>query len=178
MGHSLRSWASYCKHRYAPSMRGTSTPPEPQRHRLLCMLPLHVPLLTRMIAGLGVWVANAKGMLDLLDLRTRKMSCALKGTTGSIRALSLHPRQDVIASVGLDRFLRIHDTKSRCCVAKLYLKQQLTGVAWLPPSLGIPGCWGDTGPAQTDDGVADYGGGKRNPSSRHELPGKPKRTRR
>ena len=46
---------------------------------------------------------------------------------GSVRALALHPGRPILASVGLDRFLRLHDTSTRALLAKVYLKQQLTG---------------------------------------------------
>eukprot|EP00877_Chromochloris_zofingiensis_P011656 jgi/Chrzof1/6744/Cz19g07150.t1 len=74
--------------------------------------------------------------MEVLDLNTRKLQGALKGAGGSIRALALHPTKPLIASVGLDRFLRVHDTVTRRQCAKVYLKQQLTGVCWVPP--GVP----------------------------------------
>ena len=75
----------------------------------------------------------------------------MQGPAGSIRALALHPRSSprtassasasssndgapLIASVGLDRFLRVHSTSAgQAALSKVYLKQQLTGVAWLRP---------------------------------------------
>jgi hypothetical protein len=44
-----------------------------------------------------------------------------------VRAIALDPEQPLIASVGLDRFLRLHHTQTRKLCAKVYLKQQLTG---------------------------------------------------
>ncbi len=43
-----------------------------------------------------------------------------------------HPAEPLLASVGLDRFLRVHSTASRCQLAEVYLKQHLTGVAFCP----------------------------------------------
>ncbi len=63
------------------------------------------------------------------------MQGALKGPAGSVRALALHPTQPLIASVGLDRFLRMHSTETRAQLGRVYLKQQLTGVVWVPPVL-------------------------------------------
>eukprot|EP00967_Tisochrysis_lutea_P117959 scaffold191199_cov18-Tisochrysis_lutea.AAC.2 len=73
----------------------------------------------------------------------------LQGPAGSIRALALHPRHSsscpsassglsdgppLMASAGLDRFLRVHSTSAgQQALGKVYLKQQLTGVAWLRP---------------------------------------------
>lgn len=53
-------------------------------------------------------------------------------TPGSVRALALHPALPLLASVGLDRHLRLHSTTSRACLAKLYLKTQLSDVAFCP----------------------------------------------
>jgi hypothetical protein len=38
----------------------------------------------------------------------------------------------LLASAGLDRFVRVHDTSSRRSLLKLYMKQQLTGVVFAP----------------------------------------------
>jgi ribosome biogenesis protein NSA1 len=70
--------------------------------------------------------------MEVWDLKAGKLQGALKGAGGSIRALALHPTQPLLASVGLDRYLRVHSTSSRNSVMKVYLKQQLTGVCWLP----------------------------------------------
>ena len=81
-----------------------------------------------------MWAANAAGKVEALDLGTGRMEGALKGATGSVRALALHPgAEPVLASVGLDRFLRLHSMATRKQLAAVYLKQKLTGVAWCPP---------------------------------------------
>jgi ribosome biogenesis protein NSA1 len=77
-------------------------------------------------------VSNATGHVESLDLASRKMQCAIKGIAGSVRQLRLHPTEPLLASVGLDRFLRVHSTETRQLLAKVHLKQQLTGVCWLP----------------------------------------------
>ena len=64
-----------------------------------------------------MWVANGMGNLEALHVAERKMSGALKGAGGSVRTMRLHPGgRPLLASAGLDRFLRIHDTGSRKCV--------------------------------------------------------------
>ena len=60
------------------------------------------------------------------------MGGALKGSSGSVRSLALHAGQPLIASAGLDRCLRVHSTATRKLLGKLYLKQQLTSVSFLP----------------------------------------------
>ncbi|EFJ49223.1 hypothetical protein VOLCADRAFT_104439 [Volvox carteri f. nagariensis] len=98
--------------------------------------------------GTRVWVGNGRGQVEALDLRQApgnvSMGHALKGSAGAIRSLSLHPTQPLIASVSLDRHLRVHSTTNRQLLTKVYLKQvgwfgglscggeALTGVAWLP----------------------------------------------
>jgi ribosome biogenesis protein NSA1 len=69
------------------------------------------------------------------------MMDVLKGAGGSVRSLSLHPEEPLIASVGLDRWLRVHHTGTKKQLAKVYLKQQLTGVTWCPspPPVVAPG---------------------------------------
>jgi ribosome biogenesis protein NSA1 len=71
--------------------------------------------------------------MQLWVLAANKLLDALKGAGGSVRALARYPGPEPwMASVGLDRFLRIHDASSKAGKARVYLKQQLTAVAWLP----------------------------------------------
>lgn len=60
------------------------------------------------------------------------MHGALKGPAGAVKSLAIHPELPIIASVGLDRFFRVHNVDSKALLCKLYLKQQLTAVAWSP----------------------------------------------
>jgi ribosome biogenesis protein NSA1 len=84
-------------------------------------------------AGMRVWAASGTGHMQVLDMRSSKMMDALKGAGGSVRALALHPGgQPLIASAGLDRFLRVHSTATRAGNCRVYLKQQLTAICWLP----------------------------------------------
>ncbi len=82
------------------------------------------------LAGVHVWAANGMGTIECLDLRMNKMQGSLKGSGGAVKSLALHPELPIIASVGLDRFLRVHNTDSKALLCKLYLKQHLTAVAW------------------------------------------------
>jgi ribosome biogenesis protein NSA1 len=92
------------------------------------MKPSHV------FAGKRVWVANAAGQVEVLDLQAGKMAGAVKGATGSVRSLALHRTEPLLASVGLDRFLRVYSTVSRKQLCAVYLKQQLNGVSFCPAS--------------------------------------------
>ncbi|KAL4434253.1 hypothetical protein ABPG75_000694 [Micractinium tetrahymenae] len=82
--------------------------------------------------GQRCWVGNSKGQLEVLDLRTRKFNGAIKGLAGSARGLAAHSELPVLASVGLDRYLRLHDRHTRQLLAKVYLKTLPTGVAFCP----------------------------------------------
>lgn len=64
--------------------------------------------------------------------RVERMGGVLKGHGGAVRSIALHPEEDLVASVGLDRWLRVHDGATRKQLVKVYLKQQLTSVAWCP----------------------------------------------
>lgn len=87
-------------------------------------------------AGMLLWAANGMGKIECLDLRMNKLQGSLKGPAGAVKSLALHPELPIIASVGLDRFLRVHNVDSKALLCKLYLKQQLTAVAW---SSEVPG---------------------------------------
>ena len=82
--------------------------------------------------GTLVWAANGMGKIECLDLRMNKLQGSLKGPEGAVKSLALHPELPIIASVGLDRFFRVHNVNSKALLCKLYLKQQLTAVAWSP----------------------------------------------
>ena len=85
--------------------------------------------------GNRCWVADAQGKIEAYDLRAARFIGSLKGVTGSVRSLALHPTRPLVASVGLDRFLRLHNTdRGGKSVDKLYLKTELNCVAWLPPT--------------------------------------------
>lgn len=75
--------------------------------------------------GNTVAVANTQGQMALLDIRKGLVRGVLKGATGSIRALQCHPALPLIASCGLDRFLRIHSLQDRRLQHKVYLKSRL-----------------------------------------------------
>lgn len=80
--------------------------------------------------GMLLWAANGMGKIECLDLRMNKLQGSLKGPAGAVKSLALHPELPIIASVGLDRFFRVHHVDSKALLCKLYLKQQLTAVAW------------------------------------------------
>ncbi|XP_012705318.2 WD repeat-containing protein 74 [Fundulus heteroclitus] len=76
-------------------------------------------------AGHTVVVGNTQGQLALLDLRKGLVRGVLKGLSGGVRALQCHASQPLVASCGLDRFLRIHSLEDRKLQHKVYLKSRL-----------------------------------------------------
>lgn len=83
-------------------------------------------------SGGRVWAANGQGYVEVLELAASRMHGAMKGAGGSIRSLSLHPEEPLVAAVGLDRYMRVFSTTTRKQLCKTYLKQQLTGVVFAP----------------------------------------------
>lgn len=81
--------------------------------------------------GNSVYVGTGGGDLACFDMRTGKLVGGFKGKcAGSIRSVVRHPVLPMIASCGLDRYLRIHHTKTRQILASLFLKQQLVSVVF------------------------------------------------
>ncbi|XP_045102755.1 WD repeat-containing protein 74-like [Portunus trituberculatus] len=75
-----------------------------------------------------VVVGTAHGRLGLFDLRGRKPEEPVhvyKGFAGAVRDVVVHPKQPLVFSVSLDRFLRVHNLASRKLVFKEYLKSRL-----------------------------------------------------
>ena len=74
--------------------------------------------------GQRAWAGDTSGAVEVLDLRAARLAGAVKGLTGSARALSCHPTLPVLAVVSLDRFLRIYDTEARppVCTSQQHLR--------------------------------------------------------
>ncbi|TRZ07797.1 hypothetical protein HGM15179_019304, partial [Zosterops borbonicus] len=79
------------------------------------------------LGSLGsVVVGSARGDVALIDLRKGRVLRALKGVSGGVRGLQCHPHLPLVASVGLDRFLRLHRLEDGRVQEKVYLKSRLT----------------------------------------------------
>ncbi|KAF8777881.1 WD repeat-containing protein 74 [Argiope bruennichi] len=72
-----------------------------------------------------VVVGSSRGRMALLDLRKKLLVHVFKGFAGSIRSIQCHPSLPLVASCGLDRFLRIHDLNQHKLLKKIYLKTRL-----------------------------------------------------
>ena len=80
--------------------------------------------------GAYAYVGNARGQLNSVDLRTQRLFAKYKGNGGSIRSISPHPTEPLIAVAGLDRYLRVYSLETRTCLAAAFMKQALSGCAW------------------------------------------------
>ncbi|XP_077578983.1 WD repeat-containing protein 74 [Stigmatopora nigra] len=86
------------------------------------------PLTTLSLPATGgsVVVGNTHGQIAVLDLRKGLVRGCFKGMSGGVRSLQCHASQPLVASCGLDRFLRIHNLGDRQLKHKVYLKSRLT----------------------------------------------------
>ncbi|KAK6622747.1 hypothetical protein RUM43_008590 [Polyplax serrata] len=76
-----------------------------------------------------VIVGSTTGHLMMADLRGKgKILHRYKGPVGSVRQVAAHPKLPYFASVGLDRYMRIHHTESRRLLFERYLKVRLNTV--------------------------------------------------
>ncbi|KAI3686385.1 hypothetical protein L1987_80060 [Smallanthus sonchifolius] len=83
------------------------------------------------IDGNTIYIGNGSGDLASVDIRTGKLLGSFLGKcSGSIRSIARHPDLPVIASCGLDSYLRIWDIKSRQLLSAVFLKQHLTNVVF------------------------------------------------
>uniref|UniRef100_A0A8C6XGG8 WD repeat-containing protein 74 n=1 Tax=Naja naja TaxID=35670 RepID=A0A8C6XGG8_NAJNA len=73
----------------------------------------------------AVVVGSSHGDVAVIDLRQGRLVKCLKGFAGSVRAIRCHPTLPVVASCGLDRFLRVHNLQSQHLEHKVYLKSRL-----------------------------------------------------
>lgn len=81
--------------------------------------------------GHTIYFGNGSGDLASIDIRTGKLlGCFIGKCSGSIRSIARHPEHSVIASCGLDSYLRVWDIKSRQLLSAVFLKQHLTNVVF------------------------------------------------
>ncbi|XP_028275599.1 WD repeat-containing protein 74-like [Parambassis ranga] len=102
-------------------------PSTPQRRPVLEAEYGEYPLTTLSLpaSGTSVVVGNTHGQIAVLDLRKGLVRGCLKGLAGGVRSLQCHSSQPLLASCGLDRFLRIHSLEDRKLQHKVYLKSRL-----------------------------------------------------
>lgn len=76
--------------------------------------------------GNDLIVGNTTGNMASFDLRKKEKKGSFKGIAGSISSIRCHHSQDFVTCVGLDRFLRVYDVKTRQLLQKVYLKSRLS----------------------------------------------------
>eukprot|EP00854_Cymbomonas_tetramitiformis_P000753 gene753-1226_t len=62
-------------------------------------------------------------VLAFVDLRMLGIQGVLKGPAGGLRAVVHHPTLPIVASCGLDRFVRLHHANTRKLLSQTYVKQ-------------------------------------------------------
>ncbi|GMT11054.1 hypothetical protein PFISCL1PPCAC_2351, partial [Pristionchus fissidentatus] len=72
-----------------------------------------------------VIAGNTKGEMAQFDLRKMLPNAKFKGQAGSVRCIQSHSSAPLIASCGIDRFVRVHDVNTRKMVHKVYCKARL-----------------------------------------------------
>ncbi|XP_071800312.1 WD repeat-containing protein 74-like [Asterias amurensis] len=102
-------------------------PSTPRRRPVMSVEFDEYPLMSMSIApgGNSVVVGNTHGKMAHIDLRKGQVLRVYKGFAGSIRSIQCHPTLPLVASCGLDRFLRIHHIPSGTLENKIYLKSRL-----------------------------------------------------
>lgn len=82
--------------------------------------------------GKSLIVGDTTGSLYRVAIENLKVTGAYKGCVGSIRSIAVHPRLPYFAATGLDRHVRVFNTETRQLIRRLYLKQRLNVVAFVP----------------------------------------------
>ncbi|XP_068117464.1 WD repeat-containing protein 74 [Hyperolius riggenbachi] len=102
-------------------------PSSPKRRPVLEALFGDDPLTALSITpdGRSVVVGNSHGNMGVFDLRKGQLLCSLKGSAGSVRSIQCHKSMPVVASCGLDRFMRLHSLTDKKLLHKVYLKSRL-----------------------------------------------------
>ncbi|XP_021286497.1 WD repeat-containing protein 74 [Herrania umbratica] len=90
-----------------------------------------IKAVTEDLDGHTIYIGNGSGDLASVDIRTGKLlGCFLGKCSGSVRSIARHPELPVIASCGLDSYLRIWDIGTRQLLSSVFLKQHLTKVVF------------------------------------------------
>ena len=74
----------------------------------------------------SIWVGDTVGDVYHFDLRKAGQLTSYYGGAGSVRGLAAHPTLPLLTVAGMDRYVRVYDTRSRRLLSKVYLKQRLT----------------------------------------------------
>lgn len=71
-------------------------------------------------------VGSGRGTMKLVDLRgKRSVVKSYKGSVGSIRSIACTPNEPFVVSVGLDRFIKVHNIHTAELLHKVYFSKQI-----------------------------------------------------
>lgn len=82
-----------------------------------------------------VWVGDTVGDVYHFDLRKEGRVSSYHGGAGSVRGLQAHPTLPLLMATGLDRYMRVYDTRDRRLVSRVYLKQHINCLAVVPAGM-------------------------------------------
>ncbi|KAN0019114.1 hypothetical protein ACTFIU_002316 [Dictyostelium citrinum] len=74
------------------------------------------------------YASDSIGKVFSYDIRTSKQVGSFKDSTGSVKDIAIHPTLPLLATVGLDRHLRVYNLDNRKMLHKIFLKQRLSCV--------------------------------------------------
>lgn len=89
-----------------------------------------LPILSMTANDTHCYMGNGKGDIGRIDYRNTTEVNKFKGAVGSVRSLALHSKEPFLASVGLDRYLRVHNTLTKEIENKFYLKNKMNCVVF------------------------------------------------
>eukprot|EP00188_Purpureofilum_apyrenoidigerum_P003902 Plantae.Rhodophyta-Purpureofilum_apyrenoidigerum.ctg4214.p1 GENE.Plantae.Rhodophyta-Purpureofilum_apyrenoidigerum.ctg4214~~Plantae.Rhodophyta-Purpureofilum_apyrenoidigerum.ctg4214.p1 ORF type:complete len:387 (+),score=61.38 Plantae.Rhodophyta-Purpureofilum_apyrenoidigerum.ctg4214:174-1334(+) len=99
--------------------------------------------------GQNIVVGNSEGDLLTFDVGTAKLGGAYRGHAGAVSSTIFHKDDSVLLSCGADRFLHVHDYGSRREIAKVYLRNRLSGL------MRVPDEWVEPDPKKDDEDFDD-----------------------
>lgn len=76
----------------------------------------------------SIIVADVVGRMTRLSMADFRQISVFKGAGGSVRSLTCHDELPLVASVGLDRCVRVHHLESRRIMQRTYLRSRLNCV--------------------------------------------------
>ncbi len=82
-----------------------------------------------------IWVGDTVGDVYHFDLRKEGRVSSYHGGAGSVRGLQAHPTLPLLLATGLDRYMRVYDTRDRRLVSRVYLKQHINCLSIVPANM-------------------------------------------
>mmetsp|Transcript_1109 Transcript_1109/g.3443 ORF Transcript_1109/g.3443 Transcript_1109/m.3443 type:complete len:388 (+) Transcript_1109:137-1300(+) len=80
----------------------------------------------------SIVIGNSEGDVLAYDVRTARLRGAYRGHAGAVSSAIICKENSAVVTCGADRFLHVHDFESRHEIAKVYLRNQLSGLTAVP----------------------------------------------